>query len=88
MVNMYAVAIRKPAGGGSMFYKYKYYSMMLLAALADANYELIWVDIGSNGAAKILRYDTLTDTVISVKKQTILSIFSLSVQTLNHFGKM
>ena len=48
------VAIRNPAGGGSMFYNFKKFHSIVLLALADANYELIWVDMG----AQILRHGT------------------------------
>ena len=44
------VAIRRPAGGGSMFYNYKKFHSIVLLGLADANYEIFWLDIGANGA--------------------------------------
>ena len=44
------VAIRRTAGGGSMFYNSKKYHLIVLLALADGNYQFIWVDVGANGA--------------------------------------
>ena len=39
---------RRPVGGGSMFYNYKKYHSIVLQALADANYLLIWVDMDAS----------------------------------------
>ena len=45
------VALRKPAGGGSLFYNYKKFHSIILMAVADANYKFIYVDIGAEGGA-------------------------------------
>ena len=43
------VAIVPPAGAGSHFFKYKGYHSIVLMGIANANYEFIYVDIGTNG---------------------------------------
>lgn len=43
------VQIIPPAGSGSFYYNYKGYHSMVLMALANANYEFILCDFGTNG---------------------------------------
>ncbi|KAI8432790.1 hypothetical protein MSG28_013744 [Choristoneura fumiferana] len=43
------VAIVPPAGAGSLFFNYKGYHSIVLIGIANANYEFIYVDIGTNG---------------------------------------
>ncbi|XP_052280742.1 uncharacterized protein LOC127878263 [Dreissena polymorpha] len=43
------VAIRCPKNGGSLYYNYKCYHSVVLMALVDADYQFIWVNIGSQG---------------------------------------
>lgn len=43
------VAVVPPAGAGSHFFNYKGYHSIVLMGIANANYEFIYVDIGTNG---------------------------------------
>jgi hypothetical protein len=43
------VAIISPPGGGSFFYSYKGFHSLVLMGIANANYEFIPVDFGTNG---------------------------------------
>lgn len=43
------VAIVPPAGAGSHFFNYKGYHSIVLMGIANANYEFIYIDIGTNG---------------------------------------
>ncbi|CAH1991540.1 unnamed protein product [Acanthoscelides obtectus] len=43
------VAIVPPAGAGSHFFNYKGYHSIVFLAIANPNYEFIYVDIGTNG---------------------------------------
>lgn len=45
------IAMRCPKNGGSIFYNYKQFHSIILMALVDADYNFIWVDVGSNGSA-------------------------------------
>ena len=45
------VAIRCPPKSGSLFYNYKKHFSIILFALADANYNFLYVDVGTNGRA-------------------------------------
>uniref|UniRef100_A0A1B0DG73 Uncharacterized protein n=1 Tax=Phlebotomus papatasi TaxID=29031 RepID=A0A1B0DG73_PHLPP len=43
------IAIRPPPDSGSFYYNYKKFNSLVLMAIADANYNFIMVDIGTNG---------------------------------------
>ena len=43
------VAIKTPAGSGSLYHSYKGYFSIVLLALVDANYKFIWCDLGGLG---------------------------------------
>ena len=45
------IAIKCPKNGGSLYFSYKEFHSIVLMALVDANYKLIWIDIGANGSA-------------------------------------
>ena len=44
------IAIRKPAGTGTLYYNYKKYFSIVLLALVDANYLFRYIDVGASGA--------------------------------------
>lgn len=43
------VAIRPPPDSGSFFYNYKGFHSIVLMAIANANYEFLYVNVGTNG---------------------------------------
>ena len=43
------IAISPPHGAGSFYYNYKGFNSMVLMAIANANYELVYVNFGTNG---------------------------------------
>lgn len=45
------IGIKCPPNGGSYFYNYKHYHSMVLLAVADADYKIIYYDIGAEGKA-------------------------------------
>ena len=45
------VAMKCPPRGGSKYYNYKHFNSIVLLALVDADYNFIWVDVGTNGPA-------------------------------------
>ncbi|XP_063775895.1 uncharacterized protein LOC134911792 [Pseudophryne corroboree] len=45
------VRINPPANSGSLYYNYKGYFSIVLMEVVNANYELIFIDVGKNGRA-------------------------------------
>ena len=45
------IDITCPKNGGLLYYSYKGFHSIVLMALVDADYKIIWVDIGANGSA-------------------------------------
>ena len=45
------IRIKKPEKSGSMFSNYKNFFSVVLMALVDADYKIIWVDVGGEGSA-------------------------------------
>jgi hypothetical protein len=43
------VRITTPPGSGSLFWNYKHFHSVVLMACANANYEFIWCEVGTNG---------------------------------------
>lgn len=43
------IAISPPHGAGSYYYNYKGFNSMVLMAIANANYEFVYVNFGTNG---------------------------------------
>ncbi|XP_064079431.1 putative nuclease HARBI1 [Macrobrachium nipponense] len=44
------VAIKKRKGGGSLYFNYKKFHSIILMALSDAKYKLLFIDVGAGGA--------------------------------------
>ena len=45
------VAIKKPVGGGSMYFNYKKFHSIVLMAISSASYKFIYVNVGAEGGA-------------------------------------
>lgn len=43
------IRITPPHGSGSLFWNYKHFHSIILMACANANYEFIWCEVGTNG---------------------------------------
>jgi hypothetical protein len=43
------VTITQPTGSGSFYWNYKGFSSLVLMSIANANYEFLYSDIGTNG---------------------------------------
>lgn len=43
------VRITPPPGSGSLFWNYKHFNSVVLMACANADYEFIWCEVGTNG---------------------------------------
>ena len=46
------IAIKCHKKGGSQNWNYKNFHSVILMALVDAEYKFLWVEVGSNGAAR------------------------------------
>ena len=60
------VAIRCPPDSGSLYYNYKGFYSVVMLALVDADYNFLWVDVGSNGSssdAQIFNDSELKDVI-------------------------
>ena len=44
------ITVKKPAKNGTLFYNYKGFFSIVLLAIVDANYQLMYVDIGQTGS--------------------------------------
>jgi hypothetical protein len=47
------VQIRKPKNSGSLFYNYKNFFLIVLLAIIDANYKLIYIDVKCGSRTEI-----------------------------------
>ncbi|XP_064114044.1 uncharacterized protein LOC135220644 [Macrobrachium nipponense] len=45
------VAIKKPKGGGSLYFNYKKFYSIVFMALSEAKYRFLFVDVGAEGVA-------------------------------------
>ncbi|XP_064111357.1 putative nuclease HARBI1 [Macrobrachium nipponense] len=45
------IAIKKPKGGGSLYFIYKKFHSIVLMDLSDAKYKFLFVDVGAEGGA-------------------------------------
>ena len=73
------VAIRCLKNGGSLYFNYKGFHLIILFALVDANYKFMWVNVGVNGSS--------SDAQIFNQSELRSGIPYRSLQ-LNHFPVM
>lgn len=62
------VRIIPPPGSGSYFWNYKNFNSIVLMACANANYEFIWCEVGTNG--RVSDGGTIQNTLFYKKLQT------------------
>ncbi|XP_052222164.1 uncharacterized protein LOC127838414 [Dreissena polymorpha] len=67
------VRIKNPKNSGSLFYNYKGFFSIILLALVDSNYKLIWVNVGANDSASDAQLFNNTEL------RTMLEINSLNL---------
>jgi len=65
------VAIRCPKNGGSLYYNYKGYHSVVLMALVDADYQFIWVNIGSQGGCSDAQIWNQSDLKLAIERGLI-----------------
>lgn len=92
------VNIRCPPNSGSNFYDYKKNFSIILLAIVDANYNFIYVDVGTNGRAndaaayeKCTFNDALSRGVLDVPDEGILvadDAFSLTTKIMKPYNRL
>lgn len=55
------IIIKKPSNSGSYFYNYKGTFSLVLFAVVNANYEFIYVHMGTNGRLQMEKYGKKQD---------------------------
>lgn len=59
------IRIIPPPGSGSYFWNYKNFNSIVLMACANANYEFIWCEVGTNG--RVLDGGAIQNTIFYEK---------------------
>ena len=60
------IAIKAPAKSGSLYHNYKGFFSIILLGLVDAEYQFLWVDVGTHGStsdASIFNVSALKDAL-------------------------
>ena len=81
-----ACGIRYPKNGGSLYFNYKAFHSIILFALMDANYKLMWVDVGVNGSSfdgQIFNHSQMKSGIINVPCRS-LQVNHLPVMTVQY----
>ena len=65
------IAMRCPYNSGTEYYNYKGFYSILLFALVDADYQYVWIDVGTNGCCPDAQLFNRSDLKACIEDGTI-----------------